>query len=85
VFVNAEQILGPTPALDAAYLQRHHDEALTLGVSEAEWQATLARMAHDRCATVPDQLRWLEAAGFEDVDCPWRDGRFAVLTGRRPS
>jgi tRNA (cmo5U34)-methyltransferase len=85
VFVNAEQILGPTPALDAEYLRRHRDAALALGASEAEWSAALERMAHDRCATVADQLRWLEAAGFEDVDCPWRDGRFAVLTGHRPS
>jgi tRNA (cmo5U34)-methyltransferase len=85
VFVNAEQVLGPTPALDAEYLRRHREEALALGASEAEWGAALERMAHDRCATVLDQLRWLEAAGFHDVDCPWRDGRFAVLTGRRPS
>jgi tRNA (cmo5U34)-methyltransferase len=85
VFVNAEQVLGPTPALDAEYLRRHRDEALALGASEAEWDAALERMSHDLCSTVPDGLRWLEAAGFEDVDCPWREGRFAVLAGRRPA
>ena len=85
VFVDAEQVLGPTPALDAEYLRRHRDEALALGAGEAEWAAALQRMSHDLCSTVPDQLRWLEAAGFEDVDCPWREGRFAVLMGRRPS
>jgi tRNA (cmo5U34)-methyltransferase len=85
MFVNAEQILGPTPALDAAYLARHRDAARALGASEEEWQAALERMAHDRCATVADQLSWLAGAGFTHVDAPWQDGRFAVLAGRRPS
>ena len=40
-------------------------------------------MAHDRCATVEAQLGWLREAGFGDVDCPWREGRFAVVAGRR--
>jgi tRNA (cmo5U34)-methyltransferase len=85
IFVNAEQILGPTPALDAEYLARHHAAALALGASEQEWQAALRRMEHDRCATVADQLAWLAEAGFADVDCPWRENRFAVLAARRPS
>ena len=85
MFVNAEQILGPTPELDAVYLRRHHEQALALGVSAAEWEATLGRMSHDRCATVADQLRWLQDAGFTEVDAPWRAGRFAVLAGRRAS
>jgi tRNA (cmo5U34)-methyltransferase len=85
VFVNAEQILGPTPELDARYLSRHREQALALGASVAEWDAALARMSHDRCATVADQLGWLRDAGFVEVDAPWRDGRFAVLAGRRAS
>jgi tRNA (cmo5U34)-methyltransferase len=83
VLVDAEQVLGPTPALDAAYLERHRRAALALGASEGGWEAALARMEHDRCATVEDQLAWLRDAGFADVDAPWRDGRFAVLAGRR--
>jgi tRNA (cmo5U34)-methyltransferase len=85
MFVNAEQILGPTPALDAEYLARHRAAALALGASEQEWQAALRRMEHDRCATVADQLAWLAEAGFADADCPWRENRFAVLAARRPS
>jgi tRNA (cmo5U34)-methyltransferase len=85
MFVNAEQILGPTPALDAEYLARHHAAALALGASEPEWQAALQRMEHDRCATVTEQLAWLAEAGIADVDSPWRADRFAVLAARRPS
>ncbi len=82
-FANAEQVLGPTPELDAVYLRRHRTEALSLGASAAEWEAALERMSHDRCATAADQLAWLREAGFTDVDSPWRSGRFAVLAGRR--
>jgi tRNA (cmo5U34)-methyltransferase len=85
VFVNAEQVLGPTPKLDAGYRERHRAQAFALGVSPAEWEATLERMSHDRCDTVADQLAWLADAGFVDVDSPWRSGRFAVLAARRAS
>jgi tRNA (cmo5U34)-methyltransferase len=36
-------------------------------------------MAFDRCASVEDQLRWLRGAGFEHVDCLFKDHRFAVI------
>ena len=41
-------------------------------------------MAHDRCATLEDQLAWLRAAGFAEVDCAFKQWRFAVYSGRRP-
>ena len=85
MFVNAEQVLGATPELDAVYRERHRAQAFALGVSAAEWEATLERMSHDRCDTVADQLTWLAQAGFTDVDCPWRSGRFAVLAACRAS
>jgi tRNA (cmo5U34)-methyltransferase len=85
MFVNAEQVLGPTPELDAVYRERHRAQAFALGVSDVEWEATLERMSHDRCDTVADQLAWLAGAGFTDVDSPWRSGRFAVLAARRAS
>ena len=53
-----------------------------LGAGDAEWAAAVARMSHDRCATVSEQLVWLRDAGFVDAGCLWRDGRFAVLVAR---
>jgi tRNA (cmo5U34)-methyltransferase len=79
VFVNAEQVAGETPWLDTVLVQRHERAARALGATEAEWAAAAQRMGHDLCATVEDQLAWLRAAGFADVGCLWRDGRFAVL------
>jgi tRNA (cmo5U34)-methyltransferase len=41
-------------------------------------------MRHDRPASVADQCRWLADAGLADVDCFFKEWRFAVFGGRRP-
>ena len=74
---------GDDPADDAA-LRAATAESRALGASDAEWAAAEARMAHDRCSPVAPQLAWLRDAGYEDVACTFRSGRFAVMTGRRP-
>jgi tRNA (cmo5U34)-methyltransferase len=83
VLVNAEQVLGATPALDALLRRWHEREARALGATDAEWAAAVERMRHDRCATADAQLEMLRAAGFADVSTHFADGRFAVLAGRR--
>lgn len=81
VFVNAEQVRGPTASLDAAYMRWHERRARELGASESEWAASCERMRVDRNATVEEQLEWLSAAGFAHVDCLFKDHRLAVLVG----
>jgi len=83
VLVNAEQVLGATPALDALLRRWHEHEARALGATGAEWAAAAERMRHDRCATAEAQLEMLRVAGFADVSTHYADGRFAVLAGRR--
>jgi tRNA (cmo5U34)-methyltransferase len=83
VFVNAEQVLGPTERFTRLYADWHESSARAAGSDDAEWSAAEARMSHDRCATVEDQLTWLRAAGFTDADCLFRDHRFAVLVAVR--
>ena len=39
VFVNAEQVAGETPWLDAVYVERHERAARALGATDAEWAA----------------------------------------------
>ncbi|QEC47061.1 class I SAM-dependent methyltransferase [Baekduia soli] len=83
VFVNAEQVAGPTPRFEAHYRAWHEATSRALGLTEQEWGRALERMAHDDCAPVGDQLAWMRAAGF-DADCLMQDVRFAVLVGVRP-
>ena len=82
VFVNAEQVAAPTPALEEENWRWHRDEAMARGATEAEWAGAVERMRYDRCATVEDQLAWLRDAGFADADCFFKERRFAVLVAR---
>ena len=81
-FVNAEQVAGPTPAQEDRYVRFWKADVQARGVDDAGLAASLDRQTHDRCAPTGTQLDWLRAAGFSDVDCPFKLWRFAVLTGR---
>ncbi len=84
VFVNAEQVRGPTEWLE----QHQHEGWLAAcraeGASERELAAALGRMSADRHTDVETQLGWLRDAGFCDVDCFYKRWHFAVLAGWRP-
>jgi tRNA (cmo5U34)-methyltransferase len=83
VFVNADQVAGPTEPLQRHYEEWHERASRALGTTEDEWRAARDRMAHDRCSPVGPQLEWMREAGFADVDCLFKDHNFAVLAGRR--
>lgn len=84
MFVNAEQVLGPTPALEERYKREWLHQVKALGATEQEISDSLFRQQQDRCASVEDQMTWMRAAGFTDVDCWFKDGRFATLAGTNP-
>lgn len=81
-FVNAEQIIAPDPESEARQMAAWYAAIRAAGLSEEEVAAATDRMAHDISASVEDQLLWLRQAGFSRVDCPFRNGRFAVLVGQ---
>ena len=83
VFVNAEQVAGPTALFDDLYADRHRRRSIELGASPGDWDGAVERMRMDRCASVERQLTWLRDAGFADADCLFKDHRFAVLVARR--
>jgi tRNA (cmo5U34)-methyltransferase len=85
LFVNAEQVLGPTPEAEARYGAVWREQAGANGISPGEIEAAEIRMRTDRCAPLEDQLVWLRQAGFEDVDCSFKAWRFAVYAGARPA
>jgi tRNA (cmo5U34)-methyltransferase len=82
IFVNAEQVAGPTPELDRRYDVEWLAAIRALGSDDAEIVAARERMAYDRPAPVEAQCDWLRTAGFVDVDCFYKSWRFAVFGGR---
>lgn len=83
VFVNAEQVAGPTPALDSRYRSIWLRQVRAAGATDEQIEASLYRQQEDRCSSVADQLNWMREAGFADADCWYKDNRFAVMAGTR--
>lgn len=83
VFVNAEQVAGPTPALDARYRSLWLRQVRAAGATDEQIEASLYRQQEDRCSPLAGQLDWMREAGFADADCWYKDNRFAVMAGTR--
>ncbi|MBW7458600.1 class I SAM-dependent methyltransferase [Paenibacillus sepulcri] len=83
LFINADQVLGSTPAIHRYYEETWRAAVLCSGLSQDNLDLALERMKIDKYATVESQLGWLARAGFTDVDCLFKHYNFAVLTGRR--
>jgi len=83
IFVNADQSLGATPEIEAAYQSRWEDDMRAAGVGEADFAAALERARLDRSARFVDQLDWLKQAGFHDADIVWKRHRFTVFSARK--
>jgi tRNA (cmo5U34)-methyltransferase len=81
VFVNAEQVAGPTDGLTAIYTSIWERDCRALGATDEELDGARERMRHDRCADVESQLTWMRDAGFTATDCVYKSWRFAVLAG----
>jgi tRNA (cmo5U34)-methyltransferase len=82
--VYTDQMRGRTDAHHALNMERMHDfwrlpEHLT---PDEHAHLDAHADAHDHYASVPDQLAWLAAAGFRDVDCVWRNWMWGILTAR---
>ena len=68
VFVNAEQVSGPTGLFDDAYERWHEAAARALGASDEEWRGYERRRVHDRWASAERQLAWLRPRAVADAD-----------------
>jgi tRNA (cmo5U34)-methyltransferase len=82
-FVNADQIAGDTPEEETRFRDWWLGRVREAGISEKDLGAALLRMRADKNATLGDQLLWLREAGFGEVDCRYRDYRFAVYGGKK--
>lgn len=83
IFVNADQVLGSTPEIETRYQQDWIEQARKLGISEPDLAAALERQKADQSSTLMEQLSWLEEAGLRNVNCWYKNQRFAVMAGER--
>jgi len=83
VFINADHIAGPTPALEARYRALWLQQIRAEGATNEQIEASLYRQTEDRRASVEDQILWLRDAGFADADVWYKDNCFAVMAGTR--
>jgi tRNA (cmo5U34)-methyltransferase len=83
IFVNADQVLGITPAIEAVYRGTWLRQVRDAGVSDHDLQEAQKRMALDQMASLDDQLSWMREAGFGDVTCWYKNYSFTVFSGRK--
>jgi tRNA (cmo5U34)-methyltransferase len=82
-FVNADEVLASTPAVEA-FNQAEWERQVTALGGRQEIAAARERMSHDIPARVEEQLAWLREAGFDDADCYYKNLMFVVYAGRKP-
>jgi tRNA (cmo5U34)-methyltransferase len=74
LFLNIDQVKGPTPDLREFYWSHWLAAVRERGANEKRIHASIARRkAYDHDALLTDQLVWLNDAGFVDVDCVYKN------------
>ena len=84
MFINADQVLGSTPAIESDYRAAWLRQVKEKGVSDTALSQALERMKEDKMSTLSDQLSWLGEAGFERVNCWYQNYSFVVFSGQKP-
>ncbi|OXM84819.1 class I SAM-dependent methyltransferase [Paenibacillus rigui] len=83
IFVNADQVQGRSDSTDAYYRQRWLEAIHQSGLPQQAIDASIERRKVDINAKLPDQLQWMEEAGFSEVDCMYKYLDFAVFSGKK--
>lgn len=85
IFTYSDQFKGASEELYGQHMARWKEESMRLGSSDAEWQTWMAHQeANDFHATLVQQLTWLQAAGFAEIDVPWRYVLWTVMRAIKP-
>lgn len=85
IFINADQVAGPSPWQTDLYRTMHEQQARELGTDDAEWTAALERMAIDQYASVDWHLARFADAGLKRCDVFFKRFGFAVMAGWKSS
>jgi len=84
IFVNADQVLGETPAINRRYLAYWDEFLEPCPLSpEDKKQVLYRRDTFDQNEKLPVQLAWMQECGFTSIDVVYKNRQFVVFTGRR--
>ncbi|MBA2941532.1 class I SAM-dependent methyltransferase [Paenibacillus sp. CGMCC 1.16610] len=84
IFVNADQVLGRSPFLDHLYRADWEAKIEATDLTREALQAAYERTKLDKMAPLDQQLAWLKASGFADVDCVYKYYNFVVMFAQKP-
>ena len=84
LFINVDQIRGGTPYLRDLYWDHFLQQVRAAGFSEQRIQESIdRRTAYDKEALLEEQLEWLKSAGFQNVDCVYKNFFVGVFLGMK--
>src|SRR3569833_1197259 len=81
LFINADQVAGKTMLFDSLYKYYWRETVSRSGLDHEALVQAFERTKLDKFASLDDQLKWLEKAGFADVDCIYKNLNFVVFGG----
>ncbi len=83
VFVNADQVLSPHPAIEATFYDRIWKSVQASDLPSGDIEKARERVKLDDPSTLADQLDWLRKAGFKEADCLYKYYSFCVILARK--
>ena len=84
IFINVDQIKGPTPEMQKLYWENWLRMVREKGAAEDQIQASIQRRREfDKDSLLTDQLTWLSKAGFVNVDCVYKNYFIGVCFARK--
>jgi tRNA (cmo5U34)-methyltransferase len=81
IFINADQVQGETVEIETKYREVWLRQVQENGIGKSELEAALERMKEDKMSPLSSQLQWLNEAGFEEVNCWYKNYSFVVYSG----
>ena len=81
VFINADQVTGRTMLFNSFYKYHWRETVSVSGLDHEALIQAFERTKLDKLASLESQLKMLENAGFNEVDCIYKNMSFAVFGG----
>jgi tRNA (cmo5U34)-methyltransferase len=81
LFINADQVTGRNMLFDSLYKYQWRETVSTSGLDHEALIQAFERTKLDKLASLESQLKMLEKAGFNEVDCFYKNMNFAVFGG----